>query len=267
MNKKYIFCDIDGTIVEGKYGIVKPSEKTIYAFNELKKNHYVLLSSGRMKCFLDDYIMNLNPNGFILGNGAYGEFNNEIIVEDFISEDNVFEIIKLCKELDGIYLNEDLDFVYTNDKNHRCYKAFLESWKPLSLADVRIGEELKHIYISMYAFENVETTNRFIELISDKLHVIPHRHLTSGDVNTIGVSKGSGITKLIERLGINKEDCIAFGDGDNDLEMIEAVGRGYAMIDGSELLKSKTKYHAPSVKDDGLYYTLVELGLISPLKE
>ena len=54
--KKVIFCDIDGTIVDGSRGIPVPTEKTVYAFHELMKEHFVFLSSGRMKCLLDKEI-------------------------------------------------------------------------------------------------------------------------------------------------------------------------------------------------------------------
>ena len=54
------------------------------------------------------------------------------------------------------------------------------------------------------------------------------------DITLKGVTKGDAITELIEKLGIDKKDTYAFGDADNDVEMMQAVGTGIAMGRHSE---------------------------------
>ena len=44
-----------------------------------------------------------------------------------------------------------------------------------------------------------------------------------------GVSKGSGLEFLAERLGFTREQTVAFGDGENDVELIEWGGYGVAV--------------------------------------
>ena len=46
------------------------------------------------------------------------------------------------------------------------------------------------------------------------------------------------VEKFIEKLGFNREQVYAFGDGLNDLEMIEAVGTGIVMGNGHKDLKN-----------------------------
>jgi 5-amino-6-(5-phospho-D-ribitylamino)uracil phosphatase len=49
------------------------------------------------------------------------------------------------------------------------------------------------------------------------------------DIGPLGVSKGTALVGIAERLGVPAEDCLAIGDGRNDIDMLEWVGRGVAM--------------------------------------
>ncbi len=44
-----------------------------------------------------------------------------------------------------------------------------------------------------------------------------------------GVNKATGLRQVADRLGVAASECIAFGDGNNDVEMLEWAGLGVAM--------------------------------------
>lgn len=69
-------------------------------------------------------------------------------------------------------------------------------------------------------------------------------------------TKGHGVQKLISYLGINKNDVMAVGDGNNDVSMFENVGYGVAMGNAVPALKAIANYEIPSLDEDGI----VELG-------
>jgi hydroxymethylpyrimidine pyrophosphatase-like HAD family hydrolase len=74
-----------------------------------------------------------------------------------------------------------------------------------------------------------------------------------------------GIEKMIERLGITKDEVAAFGDGGNDIEMIESVGWGIAMGNACDELKRVAKFTTDDIDNDGLAKAvgiLVEKGLL-----
>jgi HAD superfamily hydrolase (TIGR01484 family) len=58
-----------------------------------------------------------------------------------------------------------------------------------------------------------------------------------------GVNKGNALKELIDILGITTDECAAFGDNFNDLEMLEVVKYGYVMDNASEEIKSKFNFH------------------------
>ena len=71
------------------------------------------------------------------------------------------------------------------------------------------------------------------------------------------------VEKVLEFYGISKADSMAFGDGNNDLEMFGAVGTGVAMGNASEKLKAAAAAHCRTVMEDGIYWYCLEQGLIT----
>ena len=67
-----------------------------------------------------------------------------------------------------------------------------------------------------------------------------------------GVSKGAALRFVCHRLGIDPADTIAFGDGANDLELLEAAGLGVAMADADPALLAIADWTVPSVAEEGV---------------
>jgi hypothetical protein len=55
------------------------------------------------------------------------------------------------------------------------------------------------------------------------------------------VCKGGSLGKLCKKIGIDMKDTVAFGDGDNDIDMIRDVGYGIAMANGRDVVKKVAK--------------------------
>lgn len=78
------------------------------------------------------------------------------------------------------------------------------------------------------------------------------------DIMRADVNKGIAIDFLQKRLGLAPDQCMAFGDYPNDLEMIQHVGYGYAMANGHPDLLAAARFRAPSNEDDGVMRVLRE---------
>lgn len=78
------------------------------------------------------------------------------------------------------------------------------------------------------------------------------------DVMRADVNKGIALEFLQKRLGIRPDQCIAFGDYPNDLEMIRQAGISYAMANSHPELLAAAKFRAPSNEDDGVMRVLRE---------
>jgi Cof subfamily protein (haloacid dehalogenase superfamily) len=74
-----------------------------------------------------------------------------------------------------------------------------------------------------------------------------------------GVTKGSGMDFLAAVLGFSKADAIAFGDGENDLELVEWPDYGIAVANAHERVKALARWVCPSAEDEGVAQVLEAL--------
>ena len=82
------------------------------------------------------------------------------------------------------------------------------------------------------------------------------------DVVPKGSSKRVGIDKMLEHFQIALDECMAFGDGGNDIQMLSHVGIGVAMGNATDEVKSFANYITSSVDDDGVYKALKHFNVI-----
>ena len=75
-------------------------------------------------------------------------------------------------------------------------------------------------------------------------------------------SKLRGIEAVAKHVGLTMEDVIAFGDGMNDVEMIEGVNFGIAMGNAQPEVKAVADHVTDTVNNDGVYKALLHLELI-----
>ena len=66
------------------------------------------------------------------------------------------------------------------------------------------------------------------------------------------VSKGTGIAFVAERLGISLDHVVSFGDGENDIELIDEAAFGIAVEDANPLLLDRADWVCPSADDEGV---------------
>ena len=82
------------------------------------------------------------------------------------------------------------------------------------------------------------------------------------DIIPANGGKGMGIVAMLEYYGLDKSEALAFGDGNNDIEMLEIVGTGVAMGNASDDLKAVADDICGDVAEDGIYHYCVEKKMI-----
>jgi hydroxymethylpyrimidine pyrophosphatase-like HAD family hydrolase len=79
------------------------------------------------------------------------------------------------------------------------------------------------------------------------------------EISALGVSKASALEVLAAEHGIGPQHVVAFGDQPNDLPMLRWAGRSYAVANAHPDVLAAVDAHAPSVDDDGVARTLLDL--------
>ncbi len=81
---------------------------------------------------------------------------------------------------------------------------------------------------------------------------------TNLEITAPGVDKGTVLAMLCEKLGIAPAQVMAFGDGDNDLEMLSWAGYSFAMENASPNAKAAAKYHTATNQEGGVGQAVVQ---------
>ena len=76
------------------------------------------------------------------------------------------------------------------------------------------------------------------------------------------VSKSIAIKEVLKYFNIHSSEAIAFGDGDNDIDMLAIVGYGISMGNGSDKLKKSADFVTKKSNEEGIQFALQYLQLI-----
>lgn len=256
MHEKIVFFDIDGTLVDDEKHISSSTKKAI---ETLKKNDvYVVIATGRAPFMFEDIRQELGIDSFVSFNGQYVVFEGETIYENPIGQEPLKKLYQASRESNyPMVFMCDKDMRATTD-NHPHIKQSLAS---LKLNYPRIDENYfqdRHIYQALLFCEQEEEA--FLSQHAS-LNFI-RWHDFSIDVLPGGGSKAVGIDKIIKASGLSWEQSFAFGDGYNDIEMLQEAGTGIAMGNAVEPLKQVADHMTAAVEENGILKALQHFKLV-----
>ena len=133
--------------------------------------------------------------------------------------------------------------------------------KPETIIDDFDPEQIE-TYIGMIVVNDKKDIPIMVETLSKYFDVQRHQSDYSFDLTLKGVSKAVGIEKLVERLNRDINDTIAFGDGRNDIEMLETVKVGVAMGNAVPEAKAVADYVTDRIEENGIKTALEQFELI-----
>lgn len=274
--EKLVFFDIDGTLVTRNNHIPK---STIDAIRKLKQNGIIpVIATGRAPILIREIAKELEINSYIAMNGQYIVHEGEVIYSNPIDMDLVDAVVETARERrDGILLATESKLIANSVVslvNRGWLFSFLKGLVGLipHRIQVSLWKRMMKKAPEKEEYENEEifmmnvNANQEEELEYEKVFA---EHLTftranelSMDVINQGISKATGAEKMMGILGIQHDNTFAFGDGLNDLEMIQYVGTGVAMDNGFDELKAVADMVTDSVFNDGIAKGLKKLKLI-----
>lgn len=152
----------------------------------------------------------------------------------------------------GAYVERGTSQAFFDDMARYCYR---QDWVD-DLADV---DDRVFMFSSVVdEADVVECIERYRSIVDGSMDVVG-----SGegyfDVVCPGVSKATGLRALMRRWGIEPRQMVAFGDSDNDLEMLRMAGLSYAMDNAPQNVKDVADRVAPACTEDGVLQVLEEL--------
>ncbi|PEX86400.1 Cof-type HAD-IIB family hydrolase [Bacillus cereus] len=256
---KVVFFDVDGTLLsEIDRSMHESTKEAIQRL--IDKGIHVVVTTGRPYSLCSQF-KGLGVNKFISANGAHIKCEETVIHKSVLSSEIVHDISGFA-ELHGhgiSYFTEDFAMNGIASNEERVMRALNETLNLEQYPD-KIRNLSEEVYcICLYADET--EAQKFIEnypmLTFDRFHSYVINILEDSNV-----SKLTAIEKVLEHLKICKSEAIAFGDGGNDIEMLQYVGLGIAMGNGREELKESADFVTKKSSEGGISFALKELGII-----
>lgn len=255
--QKIIFFDIDGTLVNPKERGTSLTggipEKTKEAIQKLKdKGHLLAIATGRFRVAMEPMAEYLGIDTFVSSNGQEIVYKNEVIHQQFIEDDYVEKLVTIFRE-------NDISAFYDTQKGLVKYENVeITEYHPLMVFnEIKVGDFPKNVYQILARAENLDKikevvpTLKVVKTSPQSIDIFPHE-----------VSKASGIERLLAHLNLTQKNMIAFGDEENDIEMIQLAEIGVAMENGAETVKNVADFVTKNVWDDGIHHACMALGLI-----
>lgn len=254
MKYKLIGMDFDGTLLTDEKKVSQKTEE--FLKNEKEKGIIIVGITARtlgsaeavVPLSLFDYI--------ILNNGAYlydvtrkeehimGKIQREV------AEDIAEMVYDVSKQIE--FISGTTYYIYKGKGNDTL--SFIKNV-------TSIGEVQEEITRMNVFFENHEDVSPYYQQLSEKwkdLNIFIMQDSGSEKrwivINPEGINKATTLERLGEKEQIGLQEMIFFGDGSNDIEVMEAVGCSVAMENALEIVKEKANFVTLSNEEDGIPY-------------
>ncbi|MDY2776792.1 MAG: Cof-type HAD-IIB family hydrolase [Collinsella sp.] len=253
---KAAFFDIDGTLLSFKTHLMPESTKRALAALR-ERGVLTIVSSGRPTYQL--------PPCIATGFDAYVTLNGQLCLD----REGVFRSVPIAPASVRMIVDQVRDGAYDvlvlQEKRSFCNAR---SERVLA-AGTNAGLDYEQDDISCALTAPVYQFCAFIDpadehVLTDRVPGISTTRWTDifCDVVPDQGGKSFGVRAALERYGISPEEAVAFGDGENDLSMFDAVGTSVAMGNSWDIVKDHADLVTSSVDEDGILRACERLGLI-----
>jgi 5-amino-6-(5-phospho-D-ribitylamino)uracil phosphatase len=262
--KHLIALDLDGTLLKDDKTISNKTKQVIQKAKE--EGHVVMIATGRPYRSSELYYHELQLNTPVVNfNGAFVHHpkdHNWGIFHSPLDISIAKEIIDTCHSFH--YHNiiaEVIDDVYLHYHDEKLLEIFSFGNPSITTGDLR--RFLTDSPTSLLIHSNEEQVQEISQHLSEvHAEVIEHRSWGAPfpiiEIVRHGLNKAVGLKRISDYYGIPKERIIAFGDEDNDLEMLEFAGRGIAMGNAIDEAKNIANEVTLTNEEDGIGHYLNE---------
>ncbi|MBS4172028.1 Cof-type HAD-IIB family hydrolase [Bacillus sp. FJAT-49736] len=259
-----IALDLDGTLLTDEKNISARTANTIHQLRQ--QGHIVMISTGRPFRSSKRYYQELNLNSPIVNfNGAFVHHPlnaNWGMHHQPISLEVAKDIVDTCHQYDiHNIIAEVLDNVYFHYHDEKLLDIFHHESPKVTTGNLLNFLQDNPTSILIHAEE--KDVPKIRQHLSDvHAEVIDHRRWGAPwhiiEIVKYGLSKATGIERVAKYYNIPRQNIIAFGDEDNDFEMIDYAGIGVAMGNAINPLKNMANHITLSNTEDGVSVFLEE---------
>jgi Cof subfamily protein (haloacid dehalogenase superfamily) len=258
---KAVAVDMDGTFLDDRKQFDHEQFDQLLTEFEKRGVHFIVASGRPYVRLKQDFKGFADRMDFVTLNGSRLIIKGKDAASYPMDRQDVLELIDDVQaeygKMAAMVFEKNIAYLHSEvDKDERDFLAYfagnsdlVDNWNDMPDGDIyqiTFGMDSKHAADVEEAF-NKNHDNKISAFASATFAI---------DVNVKGVSKGSGLERLLAKMDMTGDDLIAFGDGGNDIPMLDFAKYSYAMANGMDKVKKHAKFIAPANTENGVFRVL-----------
>lgn len=264
MSTKLVFFDIDGTLKPFGRPVPKDTRKAI---QRLKTNgHIPVICTGRTRLMMNQtgLVRDLGFPAQICAAGSEVICNDQTIYQRLLDRETLARTVTLLQQLGCGFVLEGPDNLYYQEPWGDAVKSRWGSVMGQGQKMLPYDPATSQVQKLMAMNSPKLSGSKELAELSQHFNVLFYDDGDTAELIPLEASKATGIQRILNHLGMDLQDTYAFGDGPNDLEMLQYVRYGVAMGNAPQAVKDAAPYVTAGCEDGGISLALERFGLIQP---
>lgn len=237
-----IISDLDGTLLNADHKI---GSFTVDTLEKLAaKGVDIFLATGRNYPDVSHIInkVSLENAMLVTSNGARAnDLSGKKLISQYLPEEIAFELMNIEFDENNVCLNSyQGDQWFINKEIEQLKKYHQDSGFSYQVVDFanHHGKETEKVFFIGKTAEALIPIEQYIQAHYGDRVQMTYSALLCLEVMAKGVCKANSLEELVKLRGYSLQECIAFGDGMNDVEMLSLAGKGCLMANADPRLKN-----------------------------
>ena len=272
MTIKVIASDMDGTFLDDKGSYDKERFIQILDAMAACDMHFVVASGNSMSRLKPMFAETFDRLHFVAENGGQVVSYGKLLCQEFMASNDVENLLSYFNydllDKPTIFNGSKSAYMLSGTKLHFGKEMITEEEQAAMEASIhRLNrlEDLEDDFIKITMLLSPDEANQVSQAFNRDFDGNPVA-VPSGfgaiDFIKKGMHKAWGLKQLLNHWDLNEANVMAFGDGDNDIELLRMASHSYAMENASPALLQVADQVAPHHKDRGVLTILEDyLGL------
>ncbi|KZK08655.1 hydrolase haloacid dehalogenase-like family [Lactococcus cremoris] len=263
---KLVLTDLDGTFLNKNGSFDQTYYEKIKTIMDQNNIAFAPCTGKQCERVEELFDTDISDNIWILGDSATRiKHKGKYIYESLLPNKLGIQIVEKLEEIasDHIIIACTPTAAYikstvSEEDTQKVKKSYALVKTQANLQDI----EEDFVKITVYdqklrAFENVKQLSNF----ESQAYIVASEAAWI-DISNYNVHKGTTVQELQKILGVTKEETIAFGDGLNDIELLEAAGCSFAVNNAFDIVKEKADFITKSNEESGVLQTIEKLMIL-----
>lgn len=261
MTIKLVATDMDGTFLNDDKHFDKERFQRVYDYMNQNDIRFVSASGNQyyqLKSFFSDFPKTL----FVAENGALIGSHEKIYQTDSLDKNIVKKTIDVIESLPGVnaVMCGKKSAYILNSSSPEFYRISNFYFPEIQSVDrfEDVDDDVLKFSLGCPDDETEFYMDKLATMIGSGVSIVTSGH---GDIDVIraDVNKATGLEYLSQKFNIKPEEMCAFGDGGNDLEMLDYVGHGVAMKNATPIVHKTANFETVDNNQQGVIQHLEEL--------